>query len=331
VLAGQVPYRDFAVEYPPGSLALFTLPAVAGNYFTWYRVENALGWGAVIVLCGLLLPVVRPGRREQAALLGLVALVPLLLGPFSLMRFDPWPTAFVLAALAALLRRHPTWALALIGVGTVVKTWPILLVPLLLVHGVPRRALAACAAIVVLAWAPFVMMDRGGPYNSVMTQVNRHLEFESVAASALFALGLPVRTYFETGSFSVSGSGADELATLSSALQLGVILLVAFLYARSRRGPRELLTAAAATVAAIAVLGKVLSPQYLLWLAPFVALADLAAIVFFVAACLATRGLQLGPFRELSALHAAPVALLAVRNALLLVTTGAMLRLTLRR
>jgi uncharacterized membrane protein len=218
-----------------------------------------------------------------------------------------------------------------LGIGTAVKTWPLLLVPLFLAHGVPRRALAAFAVVVVLAWAPFVALDRGGPYNSAMSQVNRHLEFESVGASALFALGRPVELYFEAGSFSVSGSGADTIATLQSALQVGVVLLVAFLYARSRRGPRQLLTAAAATVAAIAVLGKVLSPQYLLWLAPFVALGDLAAVVLFVGACLAARGMTLAEFRDLHELHTDSVALLAVRNALLLATTGALLRLGVRR
>jgi len=28
VLSGQVPYRDFSLEYPPGSIPLFTLPAL---------------------------------------------------------------------------------------------------------------------------------------------------------------------------------------------------------------------------------------------------------------------------------------------------------------
>jgi hypothetical protein len=140
-----------------------------------------------------------------------------------------------------------------------------------------------------------------------------------------------VRLYFETGSFSVAGSGADEIATLQSLLQLGLIAAIAVVFARSRRGPTELVAAAAATVAVAGVAGKVLSPQFLLWLAPFAALADTAALVLFAGACVATRLVFTGAFGELADLPSGTVALLAVRNALLLALTGVLIAATLRR
>jgi hypothetical protein len=330
VLDGQLPYRDFHLEYPPGAIPLFTLPAL-GEYVTWFRLENALAWIAVIVLTGLLLEEVRREDRRNPLLLGVVALVPLLLGPFTLMRFDGWPTAFVLGALLCLVRGRPALGLALLALGTVVKAWPIALLPIILLYGVPKRALVLCGAVLVLALAPFAVLSPGGAYNGLMAQPNRHLEYETIGASALFALGRPVRLYFETGSFSVAGSGANTIATLQSALQLLGVALVAFLFARSRRGPPQLVAAAGATVAVAAVLGKVLSPQFLLWIAPFAALADFTALVLFVAACAGTRGLFLGSFRSLSELHHGPVAVLAVRNMFLLGTTGALLRQAARR
>src|SRR5262249_50385767 len=267
-----LPYRDFHLEYPPGAIPLFTLPAL-GEYVTWFRLENALAWIAVIVLVGALLDTLRPRDRLNPLLLASVALVPLLLGPFTLMRFDGWPTALVLAALTCLLRGRPTLALALLAVGTIVKAWPLALLPLFVLYGVPRRALVVGAAVLVLVLAPFAVLTPGGAYNGLMAQPNRHLEYETIGASPLFALGRPVRLYFETGSFSVAGSGANTIATLHSVVQLAMILVVAAIFARSRRGPQQLVTAAAATVAVAAVLGKVLSPQFLLWMAPFVAIA----------------------------------------------------------
>jgi hypothetical protein len=330
VLDGQLPYRDFHLEYPPGAIPLFTLPAL-GHYVTWFRLENALAWTAVIVLVGALLSTVRPGDRRNPLMLGVVALVPLVLGPFTLMRFDGWPTALVLAALLCLVRGRPTLALVLLALGTLVKAWPVALLPLFLLYGVSKRSLAAFGVVLVIALTPFAALSPGGAYNGLMAQPHRHLEYETIGASALFALGRPVRTYFETGSFSVAGSGANTIATLQSALQLAMVILIVVLFARSLRGPRQLVTAVAATVAVAAVLGKVLSPQFLLWIAPFAALADATALVLFVAACAGTRGLFVGSFRALSELHPGPVAVLAVRNVMLLGTTGALVRAASRR
>jgi uncharacterized membrane protein len=325
VLDGRLPYRDFHLEYPPGAIPLFTLPAL-GEYVTWFRLENALAWIAVIVLAGLLLDTLRPADRRNGLLLACVALLPLLLGPFTLMRFDGWPTALVLAALLCLVRRRPSLALALLGVATVVKAWPIALLPVFWLYGVPRRALLAFALVLFAVLVPFTLLTPGGAYNGLMAQPNRHLEYESIGASVLLAVGAPVRLYFETGSFSVAGSGANALATLHSLFQLALVAAVAFLFWRSRRDPRHLVAASAATVAVAAAFGKVLSPQFLLWVVPFVALVDGMALLLFLGAALATRGVFDGWFGSLRELNDGAIALLAVRNALLVGTTGALLK-----
>jgi uncharacterized membrane protein len=325
VLDGQVPYRDFALEYPPGAIAVFTPPAL-GEYVTWFRVETALTWIVVIALTGMLLARVRPDDRWNMLRLAAVALTPLILGPFALMRFDGLPTALVLAAFLCLLVQRATLALALLAVAIVVKAWPLALLPLFLVYGVPKRALIVFASVLVLALAPFAVVSPGGAYNGLRVQPDRHLEYETLGASALFALHRPVSLYFETGSYSVSGSGANAIANLQSALQLAAVAAIAFVFARSRRGPDELIAAAAATVAAVAVLGKVLSPQFLLWIAPFAAIADLTALALFLAACACTRGLFLGSFRSLVELRSGSVALLTVRNVLLVGTVAALAR-----
>jgi uncharacterized membrane protein len=328
VLSGQVPYRDFALEYPPGSIPLFTLPAL-GHFVTWYRVENAVAWGLVLALTAVLLFDVQRGRRANAMLLGLLALAPVVIAPFSLLRFDGWPTACVLATLV-LLRRHPNLALLALGVGTLIKTWPVLLVPLVLAYGVSRRALATFAAVVVAGWAPFAIIAHGGAYNSVMFEVDRHLEFESVGASVLSIVGRPVHLYFGSGSWNVAGSTANAIADVQSTLQIVLALVVALVYRRSGRRPADLVAAAAATVAVAAAVGKVLSPQYLLWLAPFAVLCDGAALACFAVACVASRALFLGRFSQLREQHAGPVAMLVARNGFLVAATIALLRRAVR-
>src|SRR5215475_11783581 len=48
IKAGRVPYRDFAVEYPPGALAVFVLPSLIGGAYA-----TTFAW--VMAACGVAL------------------------------------------------------------------------------------------------------------------------------------------------------------------------------------------------------------------------------------------------------------------------------------
>ena len=64
------------------------------------------------------------------------------------------------------------------------------------------------------------------------------------------------------------GTAADVVAVLSSALQLAAVLAAAWWFWRGPRDAAALLTASAAVVASFVAFGKVLSPQYVIWLIP---------------------------------------------------------------
>ena len=89
----RVPYRDFAVDYPPGALPVFVVPAFFGDY------ASAFEW--VMAACGVALVGVLAFVRREAAYYA--ALAPLLVGSLILSRFDLWPALLLVAALAALL------------------------------------------------------------------------------------------------------------------------------------------------------------------------------------------------------------------------------------
>jgi hypothetical protein len=78
-------------------------------------------------------------------------------------------------------------------------------------------------------------------------------------------------------------------------------------------------------LAAGAFLGKVLSPQFLLWVAPLILLAsDWIAAAFLTAALLATNLLFPDRYAGLLARRGGEIALLCVRNALLVATVLAL-------
>ena len=90
VVDGQVPYRDFDIEYPPGALPVFILPSLAAedDYRTVFEVLMLLcGLGAV-VLVARTLDTAGADRRRLLAGCALAGLAPLVLGTVILTRFD---------------------------------------------------------------------------------------------------------------------------------------------------------------------------------------------------------------------------------------------------
>jgi uncharacterized membrane protein len=281
---GLVPYRDFAVEYPPAALPVFVLP-------TWLHGDYAAAFAWLMALCGVLLVAVVASVRPVAAFY--VALAPLLVGSLILSRFDLWPTLLATASLAALLRGRHAWGWALLGLAVAAKAWPLVLVPLALVWSIRRgRTLAPLAGAAVLAAAtlPFAVVAPGGLWDSISGQASRPLQVESLGAAFLTTFTHP-RIVTSHGSQNIVGHHA--LALTFGALQL---LALASLWIAFARGPAtggRLLRYAAACTCAFIVLGKVLSPQYLIWLVPLVPLVrgrrGVAATALLTAALVLTQ------------------------------------------
>ena len=134
--------------------------------------------------------------------------------------------------------------------------------------------------------------------------------------------GEPIRTATLHSSVEMVGRWPDRLAPLAFPLQLAAMGLVAWRYRRSGGG--DPLRYAAAALLAFIAFGKVLSPQYLAWLFPFMAaLRGRVGILgrwTFLASVLATTLIYPWAFARMAALDGVPVvALLNIRNALLLI------------
>ena len=112
----------------------------------------------------------------------------------------------------------------------------------------------------------------------------------------------------------------DALATVQTVLQAGALVAVWLLFARGPATPPRLVAACAASVVVFVAFGKVLSPQFLIWLVPVVALlagrAGLA-VGALLGAALVTTHLWF-PTRYWDLVDLEPVGWLAlVRNVLL--------------
>ena len=292
VVQGQVPYRDFRPEYPPLSLPTFILPSlVAGRhhraeYTRWFDREMAVC--AVLVLLGVALITTRP------AALGLVATAPVLLGPVVLTRFDYWPTALAVLALAAFLRSRLTTAAILLGAAIGAKLWPAAIAPILFFHlwrtRGPRVAAvfgAVVAAVVVAVFVPFAIIAPEGIRYSLHRQLGRPIQIESLGGVILiwihrfFHTTINVKSSF--GSQNIDGFGYHAMTIATTVLMLVALVTV-------WGTARNVVVGCAAAVAAFLAFGKVFSPQFMIWLVAFVPLVPGTTIaVLLVAALLLTQ------------------------------------------
>jgi hypothetical protein len=83
-------------------------------------------------------------------------------------------------------------------------------------------------------------------------------------------IGTHLTYYFTHSSDNLDGHPALEVAGLMSLLQLAALAAVWLAFARGPASRDRVLTAAAAAICAFIVFDRVLSPQYLIWLAPLV-------------------------------------------------------------
>jgi hypothetical protein len=213
----------------------------------------------------------------------LAAIAPLLLGSVILSRFDLWPAALVAAALAALVSGRLRLGHALLGLGVTAKVFPAVFIPLGLAFvwkRAGRREALACLAlvlgVVMAVFAPFLILSPGGFWHSLSVQLTRPLQVESLGSALLLVghhvLGFGVTGDTSHGSQNLAGNAAAGLAVASTVLQACVLIWIWAAFARGRGDAEALVRSTAAALCAFIAFGKVLSPQFLIWLIPMVPL-----------------------------------------------------------
>lgn len=363
VLSGAVPYRDFLFEYPPGSLVFMLVPRVFASGFLAYRalyfVQGALLDLAIVVA---LAATARGAGLSVARALVLYTLFLGAIGPLAAYRLDLAPAALTALAVLAWQRNRPTLAAAALAAGTATKVYPLLLLPPLIMdqwlQGRARRAPQAAlgfAVTLALFLSPALLAGSSGIAYALRFQIDRHLQVESIWATLALLLHVTMGWALQIASRSralvILGPG-DALGQLGTPALIVAILAIYWVWWRLRHQPGQrhqaLLIGTAALILAPAILTKVLSPQYLLWVMPSFALLPLrrapasnartatdrprlsvpglVALVTFGVALPLTQWIYPMHYGELvQLLLPMPVGVLAARNLLLVLALAALL------
>jgi uncharacterized membrane protein len=336
IAAGQLPYRDLYFEYPPGALPPILVPELASDYATMFKASMAV-LGAGCLVAGAVVLRAQGSRRLWPLLA--IALAPVAVGSVFVNRFDIWAALLSVTGVALLVRRRPAAAFALLAAGATAKVFPAAAVPAAAVwvyrsQGAEalRRALAAFVGTGLAILLPFAAIGPGGLRYSFTIQLTRHLQTESLGGVVLLVadrLGLysPKIATGNPGSLDLFGTLPNAIALLSLVLVAALIAWGAWMLMRGPADVERVVLAIAAALSVYVAFGKVLSPQYLVWLVPIVPLArrlsGAVATALLLAALLLTQVEFDHHYRQIHSVG--PVVWILLARDLVLVAVAAVL------
>ena len=255
------PYRDFPVEYPPVSLGAIELVAgTNGN-------ETGVNLVWFMVLCDLVTAAALAfGWGRRTAIFYLVLTVPLL--GFLYTTIDLLSVVLAVSALALVVRRRERLGGVAFAAAILAKVWPVALFPVMVLE---RKWRALTWSVAALTLGGFVWVWWGGPSGPLQVATQRHTpgwEYESLVGSILWALGRGFVSINDSSRLGVAPWWAKGLL-----LGAAVAGIAAVWYRASRREPRELGLPALAALAILMLSAPLLSHPYVIWLAPWAAIA----------------------------------------------------------
>ncbi|GAC1358656.1 MAG: hypothetical protein NVS2B12_00740 [Ktedonobacteraceae bacterium] len=272
-----LPYHVLPYEYPLLAVLSFSSGLITPP--GWY--QEAFAFWLLCIATGLYVLLLRVKSRGTA----LAFAIYLAAGCFvtALGRFDLLPTMCTFGALLCAEHFKWRWAFFLLALATMLKFYPIVLLPPLLLAQqrqqkgtwhTSQRYLplgifsTTCVLIVILS----LMVNVEGTIGPLTYFGQRPLQIESVPASLVWLVstpgGYPLDHTFSFGSRNVLSPFSALAMQMDSIIALAGLCFVYWLQWRQKIAlPLTCLL----TLLIVLVTGKVFSAQYLIWVAPFVA------------------------------------------------------------
>jgi hypothetical protein len=321
-----VPYRDYQVEHPIGTLLVFKgLAALAGTrarFAIGVVVANAIADAAIVAALFWAWGI----TAAAAFAIGALPVLPLLVN-----RIDLWSIAAATLAVAAWTRRRPLTAGTSLAVGASLKLWPLILAAAFFVPGAGRRTwlatgvfAAVSTALLGVWWA---LAGSHAFYQVLTFRGATGWQIESTIGSVLHMLrARPIR--LESGAWRIgttSGPISIILFVVAAPLSAALVWWGGF---HHRMGCAWL-----AGVSLLLLLSALFSAQYIGWLLPAAAIAwgegDRQAAALTWCAVLLTAAFML-VYRQVVADVPVALVLVVIRNIVVVLIVAASI-LAIRR
>ncbi|MEZ5185847.1 MAG: glycosyltransferase 87 family protein [Candidatus Nanopelagicales bacterium] len=264
--SGQFPVNDQMWQYPPLIGPVLALGALIPPDPTLGLVLLMLAFDTATFV--VLMRAVARGAAIEGVWVWIAAAM--LVGPVWLTRFDVVPSLFAVLALLAINR--PVRSGIMMAIGALIKVWPALLL-----ISVPRRSFGkALIAFLTTGLALLVTLSltMQGVGSFASEQRARGLQVESIPAWLFLVghhLGLDRTFIYRYGAMEVEAPGTRTVAAAIALIGLVGLALLAVARLTGRLDHASPADIAMVVVLFSMVTSRVLSPQYLVWVAAIAA------------------------------------------------------------
>jgi len=208
------------------------------------------------------------GWGRRTAVIYLVLTVPLL--AFLYTTIDLLSAALAVSAVALVVRQRERLGGVTLAAAILAKVWPLVLLPMMILQR-KRRALTWSVAALTLGTLVWVWW--GGPSGPLQVATQRHTpgwEYQSLVGSFLWVFG---RGSLVTINDSTRLEGVAPFWAKALLLGVAVAGIAAVWHRASRQNQREIGLPVMAAVSILILSAPLISPPYVIWLAPWAAIA----------------------------------------------------------
>jgi hypothetical protein len=282
LVKGIFPIDDPMWQYPPLAGVVFAIPQwIFGNALTGFIIFMIIF--DLLILITLLITGLNSFKSNSSStsLNGLSGawfwiLWPILMGPLALTRFDVVPTFFALLALIVLSHKkmRPYFSGFLLGIGALVKLWPMLLFVIYPKNVVKKVSTSFVSTLLLMIL--FMSTWSVGFTNFLNNQTSRGLQVESIAATPFVLaklFGASVEYPFRYGSLEVQALYANQIGFLLNLFTFIVFMILLILNFQNKLNYLNLFDKALVIVMISIALSRVFSPQFWVWIGGLSALA----------------------------------------------------------
>lgn len=296
--AGQVPYRDFVVEFPPCSLIVFFVPSIVSTDALVYSIVFAgFVLFCIIAIEAVLISSLDIAYKTKRLLCGVYVILSLIYFCEYLQKFDVFPVTLVALSVLLFARKQYCWSYVLVTIAALMKMYPAMILGIyLIIHALAHdetgqvwkilKGISISLVVLLLSILPFLLCGTtlGELFAWISFHSDRGFQVESTVGIIIqFLSDIGIGSYSlvdNHSTFDVSSSIADSLLpiwTYVTCAGLFMVLVLIVVHIR-KNGLREDVQTALYNLSVYGVgiiltfilLNKVFSTQYIVWILPLV-------------------------------------------------------------